>query len=138
MRIVLDTNVVVSGTFWTGDSFKLLENINRNKIWIIVSLSILEEYGKILHSEEILEKTSEYQQARIQAIHKILNKAIIIEPKERIDAVKDDPDDNKFLEAAIWGESDYIISQDRHLLNLKKFRDIPIISPKEFLQIIKK
>ena|SRR3989344_2014447 len=136
MRIVLDTNVVVSGTFWTGASFMVLEAIDKNKFSIIISLPILEEYDKILHSEEILEKTSEYQQTRINAIHKILSKAIIVEPKEKIDFIKDDPDDNKFLEAAVEGKADYIISQDKkHLLILKKFRNIDIISPEKFLKL---
>ncbi len=137
MRVVLDTNVVVSGTFWTGASFKVLEDINRDKIQIIVSLPILEEYDKILHSEEILEKTTEYQQARIQTIHKILSKAIMVDPKEKIEIIKDDPDDNKFLEAAVEGEAEYIVSQDKkHLLIIKKFRNIKIISPEQFLKLV--
>ncbi len=138
MKVVLDTNVVVSGTFWTGESFKVIENIDKNNIQIITSLPILKEYDKILNSEEILEKTSLHQQARVQSMHKILSKAIIVDPKEKINIVKDDPDDNKFIEAAVDGKADYIISRDKkHLLILKKFRNINIISPEDFLKLIK-
>lgn len=137
MKVVLDTNVVVSGTFWTGDSFHVLELVNKGKVTAIVSLKILEEYDKIIHSDEIIEKTTEHQQARIKALMDILNKAIVVEPKEKIEVIKEDPDDNKFLEAAVEGEADYIISRDKkHLLVLKNFRNIPIIPPEEFLKII--
>ena len=56
---------------------------------------------------------------------------------EKIKVIKDDPDDDKFLEAAVEGKADYIISKDKkHLLVLKKFRNIPIMPPEEFLKII--
>ena len=134
MKAVLDTNVVVSGTFWTGSSFNILELVDRDKLTIVVTLPILKEYDKIINSKEILEKTTIYQQARIKSIYKILSKAVIVEPKEKIDIINNDPDDNKFLEAAVAGNVDYILSQDKkHLLVLKKFRNISIITPKEFL-----
>lgn len=139
MKVVIDTNVVVSGTFWTGASFRVLELVDKGEITMIVTLPILKEYDKIVHSEEILDKTTVYQQARINALYKILNKAIIVEPKEKINIIIKDPDDNKFLEAAVEAQANYIISNDRkHLLVLKKFRNIPIIKPERFLEILKK
>ncbi len=138
MKVVLDTNIVVSGTFWTGVSYKILKLVDESKISMIVSLPILEEYEEILHSEEILEKTDEYQQARINTIQKILTKAVIVNPKEKLDIIKNDPDDNKFLEAAVEGKARYIVSNDKkHLLILKRFRNIPIISSKEFITKLK-
>jgi|SRR3989344_5651594 len=139
MKVVIDTNVVISGTFWTGKSFQILKLVDQKKILMILTLPILKEYDNIINSDEILEKITVYQKARIQVMQKILNKAIFVEPKERVDIIKNDPDDNKFLEAAIAGGADYIISQDKkHLLILKKFRNIPILSPDEFLELIKK
>ena len=111
--------------------------MNENKIKIIVSLPILEEYEKIIYSEEILEKTDAYQQAKVNLLQKLLTMAKIVNPKETLFIVKNDPDDNKFIEAAVEGKVDYIISNDKkHLLVLKKFRDIKILSPEEFLKII--
>lgn len=138
MKVVLDTNVVVSGTFWMGTSFKVLELVNQGKIDIIVTLPILEEYYKIIHSGEILDKIDIYQQARIKSLQEILSKAIVVEPKEKIEFVKDDPDDDKFLEAAVEGKVNFLISRDKkHLLILNKFRDIPIITPEQFLKTLK-
>ena len=62
----------------------------------------------------------------------IVRNSMIVEPKEKIDAVKDDPKDDIFIETAVAGNVDYIISQDNHLLKLKEFRGIKIITPDEF------
>ena len=133
MNIVLDTNVIVSGTFWSGASFRILKLVDEEKITLIISPAILEEYDEIIHSEEILEKTTLFQQARIYTLQKILTRAIMIEPLEKVNVVKDDPDDDKFLEVAIAGDVKFIISQDKHLLNLGCFRKISILSPEQFL-----
>jgi|SRR3989344_9417321 len=139
MKVVIDTNVVVSGTFWTGNSYEVIKTVVEGKANLIVSVPILKEYDKILNSGEILDKTTTYQKARIKVIHKILSQAIIVEPKEKFEIIKDDLDDNKFLDAAIEGSANFIISRDKkHLLVLKKFRNIPIISPEEFLKLVRK
>ena len=65
----------------------------------------------------------------------IIRNSISVEPKEKILAVKDDPKDNIFIETAIAGNADYIVSQDNHLLKLKEFREIKIITPEEFNKI---
>ncbi len=136
MRVVLDTNVIVSGTFWSGPSFKIISLVDQEIISMVVSYSILQEYNKIIHSEEILDKTSKDQQARINAMLKVINKSILVDPKEKVNIIKDDPDDNKFIEAAIEGKANFIISQDKHLLSIKKFQNITILSPQEFLTLL--
>ena len=136
MIIVLDTNIIISGTFWTGASFKILELVDKKEIRIIVTVEILKEYDKIIHSEEIIEKTIIYQEIKIKALYKILSKATIVDPKEKIEIIRDDPEDNKFIEAAQEGKAGYIISNDKHLLKLKQYKQILIITPEEFLEVI--
>lgn len=63
----------------------------------------------------------------------IIENATIIQTTEKVNIITQDPDDNKFIEAAIAGKADYIISQDKHLLNLKEYNGIKIIIPEEFL-----
>ena len=65
----------------------------------------------------------------------IIRNSVIVEPKEKIEAVKDDPKDDIFIETAVAGNVDYIISQDNHLLKLKVFLGIKIITPEEFNKI---
>lgn len=135
MRVVLDTNVLISGTFWTGASFKILQLIDQGKLTLILSKEILQEYDRIVHSDEILQKPA-FKQERIAAVYKLAQLAIMVEPKERFKIIKEDPDDDKFLEAAITGKAEFIISQDgKHLLPIKEFRDIKIIAPDEFLKL---
>ena len=67
----------------------------------------------------------------------VLEKSILVIPKRKVNVVKDDPDDNKFIEAALEGKADYIVTQDRHLLNIKEFEGIKMVTPKEFLRILK-
>ena len=66
----------------------------------------------------------------------IVRNSIIVEPKEKISIVKDDPKDNIFIETAIAGNADYIITQDNHLLKLKEFRRVKVITPEEFNTLV--
>ena len=67
-------------------------------------------------------------------IEKIVSLSTIIKPVEKLIIVKDDPDDNKVLECAKAGKVDFVISNDNHLLKLKKFEKIKIASPRDFLK----
>lgn len=137
IRVVVDTNVLISGTFWSGSSFQVLKLVDSASITLIVSPAILQEYDELLHREEIMDKHA-YSIARAQSAIKILAKAVLVEPQISIKAAIDDRDDDKFIEAAIAGKTDYIISKDKkHLLPLKDFRGIKIVTPEEFLKLIK-
>ena len=134
MKVVLDTNVIVSGTFWTGASFRVLQLVDKGKLKLFLSPSIIGEYLKVLQSEEILEKTSEGQyNAGLAAVHKLLLNATLVEPKVRVKAVKGDPDDDKVLEAALASKAQCIVTQDWHLLKLKAYAGICILTPEQFL-----
>ena len=111
IRVVLDTNVLLSGTFWTGASYRILEWVDKGKIVLILSDSIFEEYNRIVRSDEILDKKA-YNPERVESIIKLLQKALFVQPEEKLKVVKEDPDDDKFLEAAIAGRADFIISRD--------------------------
>lgn len=135
MRVVLDTNVLISGTFWIGDSFRILNLVDSRKIVLILSKEILEEYDRVVHSDEIMEKSA-YREERVSVMRKLFMISEMVTPTTRVQIIKDDPDDNKFLDAAIEGRAKYVVSQDRHLLNLKDFRSIVILEPKEFLLLL--
>ena len=134
MRVVLDTNVLISGTFWTGDSFRILSLIDSGKFTLILSKEILEEYDRVLHSDEILEKSA-YREEKAMAVRRLLAMATIIVPTSHVRVVTDDPDDDKFLDAAMEGKAGFIVSQDQHLLKLKEFQNIRILTPQELLRL---
>ena len=81
---------------------------------------------------EVLERDFEY--SKIEAkniIEKILLLTKAVEPKQKVEIIKDDPDGNKVIECAIESSSDYIITYDRHLLKLKEYKGIKIMKPEE-------
>ena len=135
IKVTLDTNVLVSGTFWAGDSYKVLIFINERKIKCYLSKEIIKEYIKILNSEEIIDKIENKNLIVSNVIQKVLSISTIVDPKNPINIV-DDPDDNKFIEAAIEGNVDYIISQDKHLLKIKEYKGIKILTPADFLKLV--
>lgn len=130
-RIVLDTNVLISGTFWSGDSAKILRLVEKGEITLITSSEIIAEYNRILYCDEIKAKVDLHDK-KAQAVQKITQLAIFVEPFEKLHIVKDDPDDNKFIEAAVEGNAEYIVSKDNHLLKLKNYKNVKIVTPEEF------
>ena len=132
MRIVLDTNIFISGIFWKGASNKVLMNWKEGKFTLVTSLETILEIIKVLKDFKI--KLSEDMIKEL--VDLIVQNSIIVEPKEKIDIVKDDPNDNIFIETAVAGNVDYIITQDNHLLKIKEFNGIRIITPEKFLDVV--
>lgn len=135
LKITLDTNVLVSGSFWTGDSFKILDLIDRKKIICIISKEIIAEYDKTIGSNEIIEKIENKSLILSKLVQKVILNSEIVEPKDRLNIVKNDSSDNKILECAKEGKVNFIITKDNHLLKLKEFGEIKIVTPDEFIKI---
>jgi putative PIN family toxin of toxin-antitoxin system len=123
--------VLVSGTFWEGASFKVLKQVSSGKHQLIVSVAIIEEYHKVLESDEIVEKAA-YKRELLSVTFKLLRMAKMVKPSKKFSVIED-PEDNKFLDAAVAGKASFLISQDGHLLKLGRFRRIRIMTPEDFL-----
>ena len=127
-RAVLDTNIVVSSALG-GALVLILEKWDDGKFTVIVTSEILGEYFEVLNRPKFRLK-----QETIDKITRYLYQfSEFVVPEERIQFVEADPKDDKFLEAAIAGKVDFIVSGDNHLLALKEFRSIPIVSGREFI-----
>ena len=131
-KVVIDTNVFVSGLTFKGKPRGVLDLIWKGEIEVYVSPFILKEL------EETLEEDFGWGRERIEAaLNRIKGKAIQVQPKTKISAIKQKEDDNRILECGVEGKAQYIISGDkRHLLPLKEYQGIKIISPAQFLRII--
>ncbi len=138
MKVVLDTNVFVSGTFWKGDSAKIINLIDSKELTLILSDDLIEEYNNVIIRDEILDKIQNKQLILNKSVQKIIQDSLVVFPLTKFDIIKEDPDDNKVIECAVEGNADYIITNDNHLLKLKEFQGIKILTPEEFLQIISK
>jgi len=131
-KVVIDTNVFVSGLTFKGKPREVLDLIWRGDIEACISSFILKEL------EETLKKDFGWDRDQVKyTIEKIKAKTILIQPKNRVSVIKENDADNRSLECAIEGEVQYLISGDRkHLLPLKEYRGIKILSPAEFLKLL--
>ena len=136
MKITVDTNILVSATFWSGPSEKIISKAEAKEIQLILSNDIIKEYSEVLEYKEIQDKIKDKKLEMKRTVGKIILMSTIIEPKTKLRIVKDDPDDDKILECAVAGKVDCIVTNDNHLLKLKKFRNISILTPNEFLKFV--
>lgn len=131
IRVILDTNVIIS-SFWGGQPKEIVQLWQKGEICVLLSKTILDEYFTVLNRFDLTDEDIE----DLSLLFSDPRRTEIISPQVRLHIVKEDLDDNKFLESALEGNADYIISGDSHLLNLKLFQKIKILSPRDFLQEI--
>lgn len=96
---------------------------------VVVSQPILDEYAEVINRFDMLEQD-------IDDLTLLLSdtaRTMVVEPRERVNVIAQDPTDNKFLEAAVSGAARAVVSGDKHLLQLKTFRGIPVLFPSAFL-----
>lgn len=137
MRIVLDTNVFISAIFWNGDSNRIIEKVEQKEIELVICKNILKELICVLGYKEIQDKIRDKNLEMKFTVEKIASISTIVEPHQMFKLIKDDPDDDKFLDCAFEGKVNFIISQNKHLLKLKEFEGIKILTPRKFLKILK-
>lgn len=130
MRAVLDTNVLISSVIATGVPHEIVVKGFSSEYQIIVSVATLTEFrDTLLKYPEKFHMDEEDVQQEVETIRYF---AEFVDPDEEITAVDDDPDDDKFLEAAVAGNVEYFVSDDRHLLDLGSFRGIDIVELRTF------
>lgn len=134
IRAVLDTNVLVSALInRLGASRQILNAWQEGKFELITSLPILQEVDEVLHRDHIQRKYL-LEEDDIWAYLLLLTVLGIVVPEvPDIDVVSRDPADNKIVAAALVGQAQFIVSGDRHLLDLGAFGGANIVTPQEFL-----
>jgi len=128
-KVVLDTNILISAFGWEGNSRELLRQVMNQEHECILSVKIIKELKRVLDYPKF--KFTNEQKKKFLEI--VLQFSTVIDTKIELD-VCDDKNDNMFLECALEGKADYIITGDDDLLRLKKFNNITIINVKEFLK----
>ncbi len=132
IKVVLDTNVLISGLNFEGNENQILTLFYRRVIEVYFSSFILREL------RTVLEKKFRWEKDRVNfLLEKINDLGIIVNPKCGISIIKVKKDDNRILECAVEARVDYLITGDaKHLQPLKKIAGIPILTPTQFLNII--
>lgn len=132
MRAVLDTNVLISSVISTGVPHKVVVKGFNDEYQLVVSVETLTEFRQtLLKYPERFGMDEEEVQREVETIRYF---AEFVDPSEDVAAVEEDPDDDKFLEAAVAGDVDYVVSGDRHLLDIDQFRGIDIVDPRTFYE----
>ncbi len=130
MRVVADTNILVSALLFGGTSEQVFLAGLRGEIQLLTSLSLLKEFEKVLK-----EKFKLNIHLVREIIEEVMDVAEIIEVSSHIKAISYPDEDNRVLECAVDGKADFIVTGDtRHILPLKEYGGIKILSPSEFLK----
>jgi len=130
-RIVLDTNGLVSALLFAGVSSRLVPLWQGGSVQLLISREILDEYLRVLAYPKFQLNSAEIK-GLIEG--ELLPFVEIVRRTSRLKVLKQDPSDNKFLECAVAGGADVLISGDKALLALRDFRKIKVQSPAEFLK----
>lgn len=128
-RVVLDTNVTIAAFFWKGHPRAIYDLIRDRKAIMLLSSDMEKEFIRILGYSKFGLSSKEIP----PFIRNLRGYAEFVETTSSISVIKADPTDNIFLECAIDGKADYIISGDKHLLDLGMYKGIQIIKSKDFL-----
>lgn len=129
MRIVLNTNVFVSGVFFSGPPYQILKAWRDGKVQLVISQEILEEYQRV--GETLAHQFPGVDLGPILEL--VTVKAELTHAPRLPEPVCDDPDDDKFLACALASNSEVIISGDKHLLKVSGYCGVNILRPRKFL-----
>ncbi|MDH7577534.1 MAG: putative toxin-antitoxin system toxin component, PIN family [Bacillota bacterium] len=139
MRAVIDTSVLVSG-FLSRKSYpaEVLDAWILGRFTPVVSLELVKEYVAVLARDKFAVLGSVTN--RIGLLEKILALpwVTMVYPKEKVSIVSKDPKDNKLLECAVEGKAEWVVTGDKHLLELRCMGDIAIVPAEDFVQTLKR
>lgn len=130
MRVVLDTNVFISGIFFSGPPSQILKVWRNQSIQILLSQKILDEYQRVAEA-----LSSKFPTVDILSIIELVTIHGQFVGAQGFDvSVCEDPDDDKFFECAVAGKCKTIVSGDKHLLKLSGYQGIMVLKPRDFME----
>ena len=133
-RVVADTNILVSGLLWIGAPHEIIKLAENKYIILFSSLPLIKEISEVLAREKFMRRIEELKTTTEELIESLFGIMEIVHPKAPLSVVKNDPDDNKVLECAVAADAEYVITGDPHLLKLKRFQSVSILTPRNFIQ----
>ena len=137
MRVVLDTNIVVSALLWGGDPSRLLRDGQAGEIALQTSPFLIAELFDVLGRTHLAHRINAQDISPEQLVAQYQLFAAVVTPGNVPTVIADDPDDDHVLACAVEAHADLIVSGDKHLLRLGGYyRGIPIVRAAQAVQLI--
>jgi putative PIN family toxin of toxin-antitoxin system len=136
-RLVLDTNVVISGLLWRGPPYQLLKAASNGTFSAFTSLPLLDELSRTLSApkfKRILDSAG-YTQYQLRDVYESFSRIIVPASIDEVIVVAD-PSDDVVVRTALAANADSIVTGNHHLLDLVSYGKIPILTPSRFLQLL--
>lgn len=128
-RVVPDTNITISATFWRGHPRLIFDLARQGRVTLLSSPPIQAELIRVLSYPKFGLAAAEL----LPIVNDIRNLVESVDVRSKIDVICEDPTDNVFLECALDGGANYVVSGDHHLLALREYRGIKIVTARDFL-----
>lgn len=137
IRAVLDANVFVSGILsGEGVPGRILKAWRDEQFHLVTSLKILEEISRVLCYPKIARRHG-WPASQVQEfVEDVAGLALLTPGNLKLSVIAKDPSDDRYLECAVEGEAACIVTGDRHLLDLAAYREVEIVSPSEFAELL--
>jgi hypothetical protein len=137
IRAVLDANVLVSAAINpTGTPARLVALWRAERFAVVVSDALMRELYEVLHYPKILVRHG-WTEAQLRSfVGELAHYAIRTAGRLTLTVIADDPPDNRYLECAVEGEADFLVSGDQLLLNLGDYQGVQILTPRAFLDVL--
>lgn len=133
IRAVLDTNILISGSLWSGSPRLVLDTVYRRQVLPLVTEPMLDEMRDVITRAKFVGRLQQINQSAELVISRLTAYMEIVEASPIAPTIDMDPDDDEILACALSGNASYIVTGDAHLLTLASFRDIPIFTANQFL-----
>ena len=135
-RVVIDTNVLISGIIQhSGFPFRVVKLWENASLVLITSVATIREAERVLNYPKIKRMYRLTDDDIKRVVSNLAMYSVFVDPLSKVDVIREDPEDNNILATAVDGKADYIISGDTHLLRLRNYKSIDIVTPKEFCRI---
>lgn len=135
LKITLDANIIISAMFWSGFPRVILRKCVKGEVELVLSREILNEVKEVFRKEK---KFGMSEEKILERERLLIDNAKLVTPGKRLSVVKEDAKDNKILECGEAGKVDFIVTGDNHLLKLKKYGKIKIITARKIVELLEK
>ena len=138
MRVVLDTNVIVSGLLWGGPPNQLLRWASDGVLEVVCCEEGVAEVKRVIEYPKFSRRIWALESSPRQVIAYLMNRVMHVPSPERIPAIiSEDPSDDLFLALAVENQARLLVSGDQHLLALMEYERVPIVTPGEAVEVVK-